>query len=295
MVQVSPLKMPIRSFLESLSLMLKALLHYLLAHRMWHLFLLKALAVDEFDLEGMDLKWQVAMISTRLKKFYKKTGRKLHFDAKEPVGFDKTKEKPKALVTLDGDGVDWTGHAEDKQENFSFMAYINSGSNTEVTSCSKECVESYAKIKKLYDEQGEQLSDASIEIQSYTQALKKVEAQLKLLAEAVKEKEELKTKHENFQSSSKGLSKLLNSQMSARDKSGLGYGNQIHAGVLSYENEVLESVFNSRSSDVEDSPVNDRFANVEGMHAVPPLMTGIYMPSKFNFGIDESQFTYGLK
>ncbi|GJU05234.1 ribonuclease H-like domain-containing protein [Tanacetum coccineum] len=47
--------------------------------------------VDEFDLEEMDLKWQVAMISMRLKKFNKKTGRKLHFDAKEPVGFDKTK------------------------------------------------------------------------------------------------------------------------------------------------------------------------------------------------------------
>ncbi|GJV61175.1 ribonuclease H-like domain-containing protein [Tanacetum coccineum] len=32
---------------------------------------------DEFDLEEMDLKWQVAMISIRLKKFYKNTGRKL--------------------------------------------------------------------------------------------------------------------------------------------------------------------------------------------------------------------------
>nr|GEZ38371.1 copia protein [Tanacetum cinerariifolium] len=47
--------------------------------------------VDEFDLEEMDLKWQVAMISTRLKKFYKKTWRKLYFDAKEPVSFDKSK------------------------------------------------------------------------------------------------------------------------------------------------------------------------------------------------------------
>ncbi|GJX00196.1 hypothetical protein Tco_0184109 [Tanacetum coccineum] len=46
---------------------------------------------DEFDLEEMDLKWQVAMISMRLKKFYKKTGRRLQFDAKEPDGFDKTK------------------------------------------------------------------------------------------------------------------------------------------------------------------------------------------------------------
>ncbi|GJT68579.1 ribonuclease H-like domain-containing protein [Tanacetum coccineum] len=47
--------------------------------------------IDEYDLEETDLKWQVAMISMRMKKFYKKTGRKLQFDAKEPVGFDKTK------------------------------------------------------------------------------------------------------------------------------------------------------------------------------------------------------------
>ncbi|GKG25449.1 hypothetical protein Tco_0398595, partial [Tanacetum coccineum] len=40
-------------------------------------------------------------------------------------------EEPKALVTLDGEGVDWTGHAEDKQENFALMAYSNSGSDPE--------------------------------------------------------------------------------------------------------------------------------------------------------------------
>ncbi|GJT48181.1 putative ribonuclease H-like domain-containing protein [Tanacetum coccineum] len=111
--------------------------------------------IDEYDLEEMDLKWQVAMISMRMKKFYKKTGRKLQFDAKEPVGFDKTKvecynchktghfarecrikgtqdnrrrdawnsrnkdgsrtgqkEDSKALVTIDGEGVDWTNHSE---------------------------------------------------------------------------------------------------------------------------------------------------------------------------------------
>ncbi|GJW95735.1 ribonuclease H-like domain-containing protein [Tanacetum coccineum] len=239
----------------------------------------------------MDLKWQVAMISTRLKKFYKKTGKKLQFDAKEPVGFDKTKvecynchmtghfarecrskgnqdsrrrdagytgykakdsgrrprkqEETKALVTLDGDGVDWTSHSEDEQENYALMAYNNSGSNTEVNSCLKECKESYAKLKKLYDEQREQLGDASIEIQAYTQALKKVEAQLvahqqnqlwyeekirfmkidlddktnvltyhkKLLAEAEKEKEELKAKVEKWHNSSKGLNILLNVRM----------------------------------------------------------------------------------
>ncbi|GJW26732.1 hypothetical protein Tco_0040543 [Tanacetum coccineum] len=117
----------------------------------------------------------------------------------------------------------------------------------------------------------------------------------KLLAEVVKEKEELKTKLENFQSSSKGLSKLLNSQMSTRDKSGLGYGDQVHNGVLSYENEVFQSVFDSRSSDVKDSHVHDRFANVEGMHAVPPPMIGNYMPSGPDREVDDSMFTYGPK
>nr|GEZ67744.1 putative reverse transcriptase domain-containing protein [Tanacetum cinerariifolium] len=90
-------------------------------------------------------------------------------------------------------------------------------------------------------------------------------------------------------------SKIDLSQMSAKDKSGLRYGTQIHERVLSYENEVLESVFDIRSSDVEDSPVNDRFETVEGMHVVPPPMTGIDMPPKSDFRIDESKFTYGPK
>ncbi|GJZ28352.1 ribonuclease H-like domain-containing protein [Tanacetum coccineum] len=327
--------------------------------------------IDEFDLEEMNLKRQVAMISMRLKKFYKKTWRKLQFDAKEPVGFNKTKvecfnchktwhfarecrskgnqdirrrdagntgykakdnerrpgkpKEPKALVTVDGDGVDWTGHAEDEQENFAWMAYSHSGSDTEVISCSKECEESYAKLKKLYDEQREQLGDASIEIKAYTLGLAKVEAQLvchqknqlayeekirfmkiylddktdvltyhkKRLAEAVKEKEELKTKLEKWQNSSKSLNKLLDSQMSVKEKISLGFSKQVNENELF--DEALMSVFDSHSSDIKDAHVYDRFAKVEGMHAVPPPMTGNYMPPKSDFGIDESQFTYGLK
>ncbi|GJS36266.1 hypothetical protein Tco_0534648 [Tanacetum coccineum] len=38
------------------------------------------------------------------------------------------------------------------------------------------------------------------------------------------------------------------------------------------ESEVVHSVFNSRESDVDDSPVNDRFKTGEGFHAVPPAL-----------------------
>ncbi|GJX80233.1 hypothetical protein Tco_0328382, partial [Tanacetum coccineum] len=41
--------------------------------------------IDHDDLEEMDLKWQVAMLSMRVKRFYNKTGRKLIFNGKEPV------------------------------------------------------------------------------------------------------------------------------------------------------------------------------------------------------------------
>ncbi|GKD82120.1 hypothetical protein Tco_1348959 [Tanacetum coccineum] len=83
--------------------------------------------------------------------------------------------------------------------------------------------------------------------------------------------------------------------MSTRDKSGIGYGDQVHEHILSYEKEVLESVFDSRLSDVEVSPVHDRFANVEGMHAVPPPMIGNYIPSGPDIEVDDSMFTYGPK
>ncbi|GKB33027.1 hypothetical protein Tco_0872428 [Tanacetum coccineum] len=168
--------------------------------------------INEFDLEEMDLKWQVAMISMRLKKFYNKTGRKLHFDEKELVGFDKTKdarrkdagsfgykvkdnvrrsgkkEESSALVTLGGQGIDWTAHADDEDGDFALMAFNN---DTE------------------------------------------------LLEEALKEKEDLKAKVEKWHHSLKNLSKLLDTQMSANDMFGLGYGDYRFDGVLSYENEVL--------------------------------------------------------
>nr|GEV85948.1 ribonuclease H-like domain-containing protein [Tanacetum cinerariifolium] len=87
--------------------------------------------------------------------------------------------------------------------------------------------------------------------------------------------------------------RLLNTQMSANDKFGLGYGDYRHGSILSYENEVLHSVFMNKGSDLEDTPVNDRYA--DEMHAVPPPMTGNYMPSAPDVEIDYSKFTYGPK
>nr|GEY63922.1 ribonuclease H-like domain-containing protein [Tanacetum cinerariifolium] len=65
-----------------------------------------------------------------------------------------------------------------KQQFEGFSASASKGSDNEVESCSKTCAESYARLKKVYDEQRDKLGDASVEITAYTLALKRIEAQL---------------------------------------------------------------------------------------------------------------------
>ncbi|GJV25182.1 putative ribonuclease H-like domain-containing protein, partial [Tanacetum coccineum] len=47
--------------------------------------------------------------------------------------------------------------------------------------------------------------------------------------------------------------------------------------------------------DVAEKPLYDRFVKAVGMHAVPPLITGIFMPPSNNPDLDDTQFTYGSK
>ncbi|GJY16350.1 hypothetical protein Tco_0386772 [Tanacetum coccineum] len=109
--------------------------------------------IDHHDLEEMDLKWQVAMLSMRVKRFYKKTRRKLIFNGKEPIGnrngdekygsrdntrrtvlvetFDALVVQDNALIVQDGLRYDWSYIAQDEPTKFALMAYT-SGSNTEL-------------------------------------------------------------------------------------------------------------------------------------------------------------------
>ncbi|GKC45558.1 hypothetical protein Tco_1063280, partial [Tanacetum coccineum] len=52
---------------------------------------LKQINLD--DLEEMDLKWQIAMLTMRARKFLKKTGRNLGVNGTDTISFDKTKKE----------------------------------------------------------------------------------------------------------------------------------------------------------------------------------------------------------
>ncbi|GJS83784.1 ribonuclease H-like domain-containing protein [Tanacetum coccineum] len=146
------------------------------------------------DLKEMDLRWQMAMLTMRAKRFLKNTGRKLIVNGNETIGFDKSKLKcynchkrghftreckaprneenrnrentrrvmpvetstSNALVSCDGSGYDWSDQAEEGPTNFVLMAYSSTSSNSEVSTDSN-CSTSFLENVKILKEQNEQL------------------------------------------------------------------------------------------------------------------------------------------
>ncbi|GJT85162.1 ribonuclease H-like domain-containing protein [Tanacetum coccineum] len=201
---------------------------------------------------------------------------------------------------------------------------ISSSSDSKVHTCAKDCLKSYEALQKYYYQLREALDKFNLEIIGYQMGLESLEAMIVVheknevvyeenivflkydvqvkdisikdlknqLEEALKEKDDLKLKLQKFEESSKNLTKLINSQVSAKDKTGLGYDSHIN------ESEVVHIVFSSRESDVGDSPVNDRFKTGEGFHAVPPPYTGNYMPLRHDLsfaGLDKSIFQSAVR
>ncbi|GJX56042.1 putative ribonuclease H-like domain-containing protein [Tanacetum coccineum] len=221
--------------------------------------------IDADDLEEMDLKWAPGNQGNRNRDDLRRNA---------PVDTSTTN----ALVVQDGiDGYDWSFQAEE-----GYQMGLESLESRIVVHEKNETVykENIAFLK--YDVQVKDISIKDLKNQ---------------LEEALKEKDDLKLKLEKFEESLKNLTKLINSQISAKDKTGLSYDSQTNKSELinihMNGSEVVHSVFNNRESDVDDSPVNDRFKTGEGFHAVPPPYTGNYMPPRPDLSfarLDESVF-----
>ncbi|GJZ54207.1 putative ribonuclease H-like domain-containing protein [Tanacetum coccineum] len=139
--------------------------------------------IDDLDLEEMDINWQIAMTAIKIKKFYKKTGRRPRVDGKMHVAFDKRKVecfnchntghfareckfkgskegnrqeagkgqnfKPvqiekEALMTIDEGQINWVEQTTDEELNHALMAFTV---NNEVSMCSKLCLDSYNALQ----------------------------------------------------------------------------------------------------------------------------------------------------
>ncbi|GJQ98450.1 hypothetical protein Tco_0009589 [Tanacetum coccineum] len=180
-----------------------------------------------------------------------------------------------ALIMQDGLGYDWSYIAQDEPTEFALMAYTSnsSGSDTE-------------KNEVVYEEK---IAVLEFEVKDKGNAVTRLTNQLE---QTLKEKEDLKAKLEQFETSSKNLTKLINSQISSKDKTGLGYRDQLNEKNLSNSG-LFNSVFDSRSSDGDDNQTKDRFKKDNEYHAVPSSLTGNYIPplADLSFaGLDDSVY-----
>ncbi|GJS53556.1 retrovirus-related pol polyprotein from transposon TNT 1-94 [Tanacetum coccineum] len=222
--------------------------------------------INADDLEEMDLKWQMAMLTIRARRFLNKIGRKCRAPRenmnKEPIRRNVIVEKTeaKALVAQDGLGYDWSNQAEEGPTNYELMAYTYSGSLSYSSLNSKkaglESVEArldvYKKNEVVFEEDIKILKlDIMLKDNALTELRKKFE-------KAKIERDDLKLTLEKFENSSKNLSKLLDSQVSDKFKTGVGFDSQVFDSqendkYKTSEGESLTSVPTVANSEVKTS------------------------------------------
>nr|GFC10647.1 ribonuclease H-like domain-containing protein [Tanacetum cinerariifolium] len=173
---------------------------------------------------------------------------------------------------------------------------------------SKACSKAYSQLQTQYDTLTENFHKSQFDVILYQTGLEFVEARLlvykqneSVLEENIKllnidvqlrdtalatlrqkldttekERDDLNVKLEKFQTSSKRLTDLLANQTS--EKAGLGYNSQVFTKAMFDGDNYYTS-----ESDCDSWPPSnlyDRFVSSGGYHAVPPPVTGTFMPPK---------------
>nr|GEW25495.1 ribonuclease H-like domain-containing protein [Tanacetum cinerariifolium] len=207
--------------------------------------------IDEDDMEEMDIKWNMALLSMRAYRFWKKTGKKISIQGSDVAGFDKSKsymandEENHALIA-----------DEETPTEFALMAKTSAEIRVFDNSlCSKDCKKNTDSLNNKITDLTDKLFDAKNMIYHYKLGLAQVESRLvehkdheikycekikgleyktesskdyieslKKQVELIKkEKEELETKLTGFKTASKDLDSLFESQRMDKNKEGLGY------------------------------------------------------------------------
>ncbi|GJR72169.1 putative ribonuclease H-like domain-containing protein [Tanacetum coccineum] len=218
--------------------------------------------IHEDDLEAMDLKCQLSLLSVRAKKYYQRTCKKIFINANDIAGYDKSKVEYCNCHKL-GHFARECRAPRSKESQFKNQDNTRKQGNNEDKSskvytdktCSKTCLKNYETLKKQCDDLLVKLTESEFKATTYKRGLATLEDQiitykknevlfseeigvlkrdvackdyeinvLKSEFEKVKqEKDGIDFKIEKFDKASKDLDQLLGSQITNKCKKGLGY------------------------------------------------------------------------
>ncbi|GJV74240.1 putative ribonuclease H-like domain-containing protein [Tanacetum coccineum] len=174
--------------------------------------------IHEDDLEEMDLKWQLALLSMRTRRFFQKIGRKVTINMSDTAGYDKSKVEcfnchkmehfareckgprnqdsrnrnqdssrrtvnveetsSKAMVGIDGVGFDWSYMAYDEVPTNMALMAFSDSEVHNDKTCSKTCLKSFETLKTQLDDLRIEFNKSEFNLATYKRGLTSVEEQL---------------------------------------------------------------------------------------------------------------------
>nr|GEU54755.1 hypothetical protein [Tanacetum cinerariifolium] len=152
--------------------------------------------IHEDDLEEIDMKWQLALLSMRAKRFFQKTGKNMTINGSDTAGYDKAKVEYFNCHKM--------GH---------FAKECRVPKNQENRSRNQETTKQTVNMEDISSKAMVAINEADFEIVVLKSKLENIS----------NEKDALQTKIEKFENASQSLNKLIGSQVTDNSKKGLGY------------------------------------------------------------------------
>ncbi|GJZ43148.1 putative ribonuclease H-like domain-containing protein [Tanacetum coccineum] len=278
--------------------------------------------IHEDDLEEMDLKWQLALLSMRARRYYQRTGKKITINGSDTAGYDKSKVEcfnchkmghfarecrgprnqesrarnqdssrrtvnveetaSKAMVAIDGAGFDWSYMADEEVPTNLALMAFSDSEVHNNKTCSNTCLKSFETLKTQLDNLRVEFNKSEFNLATYKRGLASVEEQLVFY-----KKNEV----------------MFCDQIAVLKRDASFKDSEINALNIQIEklkkekesNQIKIDNFKNASKSLDKligSQISDNNRKGVGYNVVPPLPTGLFAPPTIdlsNSGLKEFQ------